>query len=94
MPIVSTARLREGAFTLPELPLCYMNDYSEIGLQVSSYEEALVVLKSSAYEVHEKTASADLVVGKAADIPNIVRLLKDRGIDCQVSDVAVALYQG
>lgn len=95
VPIVPKECLRQAESISPsELPLFYMNDYSKMGLQVSPYEDALEVLKRSSYELSADAASAELVVEEVEDIAKVVRMLTDQGVECQMSDVAIALYQG
>jgi hypothetical protein len=81
-------------FNCSELPLFYMNDYSKVGLRGSSYEQALNVLRHHRYLLSEHLSWAELVIHKTNDIPAVVRLLSDNGIDCQIADLLTCLYQG
>ena len=95
LPIVPKASIERGAlFNCSELPMFYMNDYSKVGLQVSSYEEALNIFRRHRYLLSEHLSWAELVIHKTNDIPAVVRLLWDNGIDCQIADLATCIYQG
>jgi hypothetical protein len=71
-----------------------MNDYSKVGLQVSSFEEALNVLRSHHYMVSDNLSCADLAIRKIDDIPAVVQLLSNHGIESQMTDVVTCIYQG
>jgi hypothetical protein len=95
LPIVPKASIGRGELlNCSELPLFYMNDYSKIGLQVSPYEEALDVLRRNHYAVSEILSGANLTIRKIGDIPAVVQLLSDHGIESQMTDVVTTIYQG
>jgi len=71
-----------------------MNDYSKIGLQVSPYEESLNILRRNHYMVSEKLSWSELAIQKFGDIPLVIRLLSDKGIECQMADLVTCIYQG
>ena len=77
-----------------ELPLFYMNDYSRVGLQVSAFQEALKILRRYRYEVSETFNMAQIAIQNIYDIPIMVRLLSDHGIESQMSDMVTGIYQG
>jgi len=85
---------RGEILTCSELPLFYMNDYSRVGLQVSSCEEALNVLRIHDYTVSESLSCIELAVRKIDEIPAVIRLLSDNGVESQLTDVVTAVYQG
>jgi hypothetical protein len=95
LPIVPKASIDRGELlNCSELPLFYMNDYSKVGLQVSPYEEALSVLRRHQYMVSENLSWANLTIRNIDDIPAVVQLLSNHGIDSQMTDVVTAIYQG
>jgi hypothetical protein len=95
LPIVPKASIDRGELlNCSELPLFYMNDYSKIGLQVSSYEKALDVLRSHHYMVSDNLFWAELAIRNSDNIPAVVRLLSDNGIESQMTDVVTTIYQG
>jgi hypothetical protein len=50
LSIVPKTPINNGEmFSCSDLPLFYMNDYSKIGLHVSSYQEALNILRRNHY---------------------------------------------
>ena len=95
LPIASKSSIKGvDLFNCSDLPLFYMNDYSKVGLQVSSYEKALNVLRRHHYLVSESLSWAELFIHKNNDIPAVVRLLSDNGIECQMADLVTCIYQG
>jgi hypothetical protein len=81
-------------FNCSDLPLFYMNDYSKVGLQVSLYEKALSVLRQHHYMVSDNLSWANLTLRKIDDIPAVVQLLLNHGIESQMTDAVTAIYQG
>jgi len=95
LPISPKASIKDAnLFNCSDLPLFYMNDYSKIGLQVSPYEEALNILRRNHYMVSEKPSWSEVAIQKFVDIPLVIRLLSDNGIECQMSDLVTCIYQG
>jgi hypothetical protein len=95
LPIVPKTPINNGdLFNCSDLPLFYMNDYSKIGLQVSSYQEALDILRHKNYGVSENISWAEVAIHKTDDIPEVVRLLSDNGIESQMTDMVTTIYQG
>lgn len=95
LPIIPKASIEgRDLFNCSELPLFYMNDYSKVGLQVSPYADALKVLRHHHYMVSESLSWAELAIHKTDDIPGVVRLLSDNGIDSQMTDMVNTIYQG
>jgi hypothetical protein len=94
-PIAPKTPINNGEmFSCSDLPLFYMNDYSKIGLQVSSYQEALNVLRGNHYKVSENISWAEVAIHITDDIPAVVRLLLDNGIESQITDMVTTIYQG
>ena len=95
LPIVPKATIKgQDLFNCSDLPLFYMNDYSKVGLQVSSYEDALKILRHHHYMVFENFTWGELAIHKTNDIPEVVQLLSDNGIECQMADLVTCIYQG
>jgi hypothetical protein len=95
LPIVPKTPINQGEmFSCSDLPLFYMNDYSKISLQVSSYQEALNILRRNHYQVSENRSWAEVAIHITDDIPAVVRLLSDNGIESQLTDMVTTIYQG
>jgi hypothetical protein len=95
LSIVPKTNINQGEmFSCSDLPLFYMNDYSKIGLQVSSYQEALNILRRNHYRVSENRSWAEVAIHITDDIPAVVRLLSDNGIESQLTDTITTIYQG
>ena len=80
--------LREG------LPLFYMNDYSRLGLRVTSCEGARQVLAENRFGVVEDAEGSHVVLANAGEVQAAVALLNRRGVACEVADLADQIYQG
>jgi hypothetical protein len=95
LPIVPKTPINNGEmFSCSDLPLFYMNDYSKIGLQVSSYQEALSVLRGNHYNVSENISWAEVAIHITEDIPAVVQLLSDNGIESQLTEMVTTIYKG
>jgi hypothetical protein len=96
LPIVPKKPIDQGEmFSCSDLPLYYIYDYSKIGLQVSSYQEALNVLRGNHYRITENMfPGRGGPIHKTDDIPAVVRLLSDNGIESQMTDMVTTIYQG
>jgi hypothetical protein len=76
------------------LPLFYMNDYSRLGLQVASCEDARRVLAENRFGVVEDDDGRHVVLADAAEVQAAVALLNRRGVACNITDLADQIYQG
>ena len=76
------------------LPLFYMNDYSRLGLRVSSCEDARRVLAENRFGVVEDEEGSHVVLANAAEVQAAVAQLNRRGVACDVADLADQIYQG
>ncbi len=80
--------------TVPGLPLFYMSDFSIMGLQVTPYEKAIRLLKDKAYRVNVHSAGAKLMVDTLDDVKEVFRRFQKAEIRYDLSDLAIAFYQG
>lgn len=95
LPIAPKTSIKDvNLFNCSDLPLFYMNDYSKVGLQVSPYEDALKILRRNHYMVSEKPSWSELAIQNIGNIPLVIRLLSDNGIECQMADLVTCIYQG
>jgi hypothetical protein len=95
LPIVPKTNINQGEMcSCSDLPLFYMNDYSKIGLQVSSYQEALNVLRATTIRYPKIGLEQRWAIHITDDIPAVVRLLSDNGIESQLTDMVTTIYQG
>ncbi len=82
-----------GVFAGP-LPRFYMNDYSVMGLRVSDCAATFRLLAAHHYAVTERQGCRGIAIRAAAEIPQIVELLAQNGLNGEVTDVAEQIYQG
>jgi|WetSurMetagenome_2_1015567.scaffolds.fasta_scaffold08524_5 hypothetical protein len=76
------------------LPTFYMADYSVLGLLVDKLEETVRVLRENQYPVGDETGDLEVTISHPGQLREIIRLLEENGIDCQVNDVISGIYQG
>jgi hypothetical protein len=76
------------------LPLFYMVDYSVLGLLVDELEETVRVLGENNFSVSDETGDLEVTISHPGQLREIIRLLAENGIDCQINDVISGIYQG
>ena len=76
------------------LPTFYMADYSVLGLLVDKLEETVRVLREHHFPVGDETGDLEVTISHPGQLREIIRLLEEKGIDCQVNDVVSGIYQG
>lgn len=81
---------------MPDTPLpeFYMEDFTILGLLVSRCDEAVRILKDSAFNVVQTSGGAEVVIQDSDHMQRAFSVLNDRGIDCELADVAEQMYQG
>jgi hypothetical protein len=76
------------------LPVCYMAEYSVVGLLVDGVDEAIRVLAENKFSVHDETGDLEVIIDEPGVLPKIVRLLAENGIASELADVVSGIYQG
>ena len=76
------------------LPIFYMSDYSVLGLLVDKLEEAVEVLGRNHFSVTEDAGDVEVAVDTPGRLPEIIQILKENGIRCEIADVVGGIYQG
>jgi hypothetical protein len=103
MPIL--AKDRENSEKDPEQPLAcyplnrplpafYMADYSVLALLVDNLEETVRVLRGNEFPVGDEAGDLEVTISHPGQLREIIRLLDEKGIDCQINDVISGIYQG
>ena len=77
-----------------ELPDFYMEDYSVLGLLVTNLDRAHRVLAGQQFAVHQSPDHLKVKIDRTNQLPEIVNLLNQNGIDCAVADIVDQVYQG
>lgn len=75
-------------------PLFYMNDFSRLGLVVTRLGEALSVLQSNGYTVHEDERGTLLEIDNREQLPDVFSVLAANTVECEMSDLVSCVYQG
>jgi len=76
------------------LPTFYMSDYSVLGLLVDNLDEAVGVLGRNHFSLTEEAGDIEVAVETPGRLPEIVQVLKENGIGCEIADVVGGIYQG
>ena len=85
----------KGCYPLARpLPIFYMSDYSVLGLLVDQLEEAVRVLGENQFSVFDEAGDLEVAMKHPSQLPEIVRLLQDKGIGSEIADVVSGIYQG
>ena len=77
-----------------ELPDFYMEDYSVLGLLVADLDRAHQVLSNHNFTVHKKSDHLKINIDQADQMPEVINLLIQNGIECQIADIVDQVYQG
>jgi hypothetical protein len=93
-PIVSRNQRQMEAVNHRPLPDFYMEDFSILGLQVSDCRQAAQILDAHSFLLKNSDGSMAVNIEPATRIGDIVQLLKERGVACEIADVAEGMYQG
>ena len=93
-PIVSKNQQQAALGTHMRLPEFYMEDFSILGLCVDSCDRAVALLKHHQFVVSQTNGSTVVAIDEPAQVAKVVGLLKENGLDCELSDVAQGMYQG
>lgn len=75
-------------------PLFYMNDFSRLGLVVVRLVEALAVLKTNGYRVHEDDRGLLLAIDSKEQLTDVFNLLAEHKVECEMADLVSCVYQG
>ena len=77
-----------------DLPDFYMEDHSVLGLLVANLDRARRVLADKDYAVDETSNHLKVKFDGANQMAEIVNLLIQNGIDCEIADIVDQIYQG
>jgi hypothetical protein len=75
------------------LPDFYMADFSIQGLVVRRYTDACDLLLRAGYTLLDKRVNSDIIIDHAKELGTICSLLKQNGIQAELSDIADTMYQ-
>lgn len=76
------------------LPIFYMSDYSVLGLRVDRLDEAVRVIEKAGFSFVNDAGDLEVVIDHVSRLEEIVHLLKQNGIECDLADVVSCVYQG
>ena len=76
-----------------QLPRAYMEDFSIIGIEVTDYRGAHAILNEYGYAVAPCPGGADISLHHISQLPQLLGILHDSGVDATISDVADTIYQ-
>lgn len=93
-PIVSRNQKQMEGLDHQELPKAYMEDFSVLGFRVDDCKRALGILEKSSIDVKQSHGRALVRIEPAARITEVIQILYDNGLYCEVTDIAQGMYQG
>ncbi len=94
-PIVNRNQKQMDGLYHRKLPKAYMEDFSIIGFRVDDCERALNILKKiSSFDLKQQRGHVLLKLENAARMQEVVQVLNNNGLACEVTDVAQGMYQG
>jgi len=94
LSILQQGRDMPVCLSTEDLPDFYMEDYSVLGLLVANLERTHRVLADKDYVVYKKSDHLKVKFNGADQLPEIVNLLSQNGIDCGIADIVDQIYQG
>ena len=94
LPVLQRGRGLPVSLCHDGLPDFYMADYSVIGVLVANLNRAYDVLEGNDLIVIKKTDHLEVSFDRTDQIPGIIELLNQNGIDCGIADIIDQIYQG
>lgn len=94
LPVLQQGSRAQVCLSNESLPAFYMNDYSVLGLLVANLDMVYQVLVARQIAVARKPDHLEIRIERAGQMPQIVNLLQQNGIDCGIADIADQIYQG
>ena len=94
LPVLQQGRDAPVCLSNAELPDFYMEDYSVLGLLVTNLDRAHRILAGQQFAVHQKPDHLKVKIDRTDQLPEIVDLLSQNGIDCGLADIVDQVYQG
>lgn len=77
-----------------QLPDFYMEDFSVIGLRVDDCDHAVRILDQYRFDLKRANGSIEVYVDQASRMHEVMQLLENNGLGCELADVAEGIYQG
>jgi hypothetical protein len=77
-----------------QLPAFYMEDYSVLGLRVNDCGRAVRIMERHAFSIRRVAGGVDVDIAGASRMHELIQLLEGNGLDCEIADIAVEIYQG
>jgi len=81
-------------FTALKVVPVYMEDFSVIGLRVDDCDHAVRILDQYRFDLKRADGSIEVYVDQASRMHEVMQLLENNGLGCELADVAEGIYQG
>ena len=94
LPILQRGLHQAVCLSNDDLPVFYMSDYSVLGLKVDSLDRAQRALIGNKFMVVRKSDHLVVTIDGADQMPAILDLLNQNGLNCGLSDIVDQVYQG
>ena len=76
------------------LPTFYRRDFSVLGIRVSDCDRAIRVLDGHPFSMKRAGGSIEIDISGASQMHDVMQLLNDNGLECEIADIAEGMYQG
>ena len=94
LPILPKDCSRRAGLPNDSLPAFYMADHSVLGLLIGRFDEALQILEAKKFGVIKKLDRFEINLDSAERMHEIMKLFRQNGIDCMITDIVDQVYQG
>ena len=91
--IADTCEARAAYLESCQLPRFYMEDFSIQGFTVQQYDDARNLIRRAGYRILDKAGSSDIFIDEVRELMAIRSLLRQNGIQVELSDIADTMYQ-
>jgi hypothetical protein len=91
--VADSWRCKEAFIEQLDLPLFYMGDFSLLGIVVGDVASASRSLRQAGYKVLDKNGAADIFFHGPQQLPTLLEVLHQAGVDAELRDIAETLYQ-
>lgn len=77
-----------------QLPDFYMEDFSILGFRVNDCDQAIRLLGQHDFSLKWTDGSIEVAIERVSRVHDVMQLLNDSGLECEIADVADGMYQG
>ena len=94
LPVSQKKYYQRASLPNDSLPTFYMSDYSRLGFRVGRLNDALQAVEEKKWVVIKEADRFEITIDGANQVYEIFELFKQKGIDCEITDIVDQIYQG